>query len=456
MQYTVNSVNITNSTNTVTGNSTEFIGANALLPNVKPGDSFKIEGDEVIYTISSVPSNTSLTLSTSYVGPTVINALYQIARDFTPNLGLAEINPGDRDWAIHLTNGTIRRIDTLLATALSGAEGATVELLGYPKNIAATTEIIGYGDTAKAQMRLTWTSGSLKSNFIDVRYKLSTDAGWQLHPIIVGTSTTITDLVTGTYNIEMRTISTNGTYSNWSGISHAVVGPIKTNRLELEDMKRNFQYVSWAQFAVYDGFTDSSFRAVSDPSAYPATIKYGYLVTADATANRIFGYQSKAYPDITTLFMGSCTIGIPGTASDATKSWYTNEIKNLIMVDSASAAYPVTGNTSTIFTTDIAAVAGTYKLKTADPAYLLAFANYLDSTNGGYGSVKLDVSFNGGVDWQTVLDTHSNFDVTGGTVAIATTGHNYAVRVLLANDSMGRSPLFFNYLIATDPSPWRF
>lgn len=110
-QYTSGSVSVTNGSNTVTGNGTTFTG------NVVAGNSFKVKGDPVLYTIASVVSATSLTLTANYSGVTATGQQYQIARDFTPNYKFEEINVGDdQDWPIHLTQGTIRKIDTTLAS----------------------------------------------------------------------------------------------------------------------------------------------------------------------------------------------------------------------------------------------------------------------------------------------------------------------------------------------------
>jgi len=110
MQYTQGTVSVTNGSATVTGSNTEW------LSNVSAGHSFKVQGESVIYTIASVNSNTQLTLSANYAGTTKSGVGYQITRDFTPTLNLAEIYANDKDWTSHLTIETIRRIDEKLGT----------------------------------------------------------------------------------------------------------------------------------------------------------------------------------------------------------------------------------------------------------------------------------------------------------------------------------------------------
>ena len=113
MQYRQFTVNVTRGSRTVTGNGTAFTG------NVQPGNAFKVKDNPVIYTVSAVVSDTQLTLSANYSGNSITNTQYQITRDYTPNLELAEVHTGDQDWPVHLTQQTLRRIDALLGHLLS-------------------------------------------------------------------------------------------------------------------------------------------------------------------------------------------------------------------------------------------------------------------------------------------------------------------------------------------------
>lgn len=107
-QYRTGTVSVTNGSPIVSGSGTAWI------ENVSIGDAFKIESENVVYSVASVDSDNQITLSTNYVGVTASGLTYQIVVDFTPNLELPEIWAGDIDWPYHLTQG-LRRIDTLFA-----------------------------------------------------------------------------------------------------------------------------------------------------------------------------------------------------------------------------------------------------------------------------------------------------------------------------------------------------
>jgi hypothetical protein len=114
MQYNLYTVNVTNGLATVEGNSTSFV-----TKNVASGDAFKVIGDSVIYTVASVTNETLLTLTSAYQGTTGTLKPYAITRDYTPNLGLAEVGLGDQDWATIFTQRTLRPLDTIIANILS-------------------------------------------------------------------------------------------------------------------------------------------------------------------------------------------------------------------------------------------------------------------------------------------------------------------------------------------------
>ncbi len=118
--YTTGTVSVTNSSATVTGSGTSW------LTNVSVGDIFKVASEWNLYTIAVVVSDTEITLSTEYAGETASGLSYQIVRDFTPTLELMELYPGDRDWTIHLTLQTIRKIDTLFGTSASPQFGGLI------------------------------------------------------------------------------------------------------------------------------------------------------------------------------------------------------------------------------------------------------------------------------------------------------------------------------------------
>lgn len=111
--YVTGTVNMTNNSAAVVGVGTAFVA------NVAAGDGFLIVGETVYYTVLSITDDTHLTLSVNYAGVTGTGKTYQIARDWTANLGLAEIQPGDPNWPYLLTQKALRKIDTDLAPKAS-------------------------------------------------------------------------------------------------------------------------------------------------------------------------------------------------------------------------------------------------------------------------------------------------------------------------------------------------
>ena len=230
-----------------------------------------------------------------------------------------------------------------------------------------------------------------------------------------------------------------------------------TKTIELELMKMNFQQISWAQFAVFDAFEDETKRASPDPSTYDARVYQGYLDNGDdTTADRAFGFVSKTYTDITTVETGTSTSVGLNFLADTSKNWFTDEAKNLTLKDSASSTFTVTSNTSNTLTIAGTPAAGAYSLIDSNPGYTVAFCSFLDSTNGGTGYTKLEVSFNGGTNYQTFLDTENTIDLLEGTVAIDYPGNDYIARITLKNDGAGDGSVVYKFLVCTDPSCWRF
>src|SRR5574337_714021 len=120
-QYKTGTANVTNASNKIyiTGDGVD------LATNVTPGkDSFKRKDEFAIYNIIDVASDGGgeyILVSPDYAGADAEGVEYQIQRDFTPNLGLAEMNSGDDDWPHHITDGVIRKLDILLANTTGAA-----------------------------------------------------------------------------------------------------------------------------------------------------------------------------------------------------------------------------------------------------------------------------------------------------------------------------------------------
>jgi len=119
MQYQTGTVSVTNGSAIVTGSGTLWLTYASI------GDLFKVKGEDAIYTIASVDTDTQITLSANYAGTTDTGLQYQIARDFTPNLNLYEVWAGDKDWPYHLTVSTLRKLDSLLGILETGSSTTT-------------------------------------------------------------------------------------------------------------------------------------------------------------------------------------------------------------------------------------------------------------------------------------------------------------------------------------------
>jgi len=252
----------------------------------------------------------------------------------------------------------------------------------------------------------------------------------------------------GDITFELRSNSDNPFVSNYA--DHKAI--------ELELMKMNFQQISWAQFAIWDALDDESKRASPDPSPNQARVYQSKLDNGeDDTPDKEFGFVSKTYENITTVETGTSTnVGL-NFLTDSSKSWFTDECKNLTLIDSASNTFNVESNTSDTLTVSGTPASGAYSLKDDDPQYMVGFASLEDSTNGGYGYVRMEVSFDNGNSYQTVYDTiGTNIDRRQATLVIDNPGVDYIVRIILKSDGSGNSPYLYKFLVCTDPSPWRY
>lgn len=117
-QYQTGVVDVTSGSATVSGTGTTWT------TNVTVGDLFMVTGYSVQYQVASIPTDTSLTLNTTWAGSSLTDQTYTITRDFTTNLSLPEIYPGDRNWAFNITVA-FRIID--LAMSDVGTSAYTVE-----------------------------------------------------------------------------------------------------------------------------------------------------------------------------------------------------------------------------------------------------------------------------------------------------------------------------------------
>ena len=112
-QYSIGTASVTNGSATVTGSGTLF------LTNVNTGDSFTIASTGVVYDVAAVNSNTSITLSVAYAGPTVTGAVYAIGTSFTVPDNFPEMSQGDIETATIFTRA-MRKIQGKFSAIASG------------------------------------------------------------------------------------------------------------------------------------------------------------------------------------------------------------------------------------------------------------------------------------------------------------------------------------------------
>ena len=119
-QYKTGTVKVLSGEGAVEGTNTLWAA------NVEAADLFKMKNESVIYQVASVTDDTHLELSTTYNGTSRSGEQYQITRDFTPNLKMPEINPGDIDWPDNVTKA-LRTIDgRIVQTIMSGEVAPTL------------------------------------------------------------------------------------------------------------------------------------------------------------------------------------------------------------------------------------------------------------------------------------------------------------------------------------------
>jgi hypothetical protein len=118
-QYKTGSVKVVSGEAAVVGTGTLWAA------NVEVADSFKMKSESVIYQVGIVTDDTHISLSTLYNGTTRSGEQYQITRDFTPNLKLPEVSPGDIDWPDNVTKA-LRTIDGRIVQTIMSGEVAPV------------------------------------------------------------------------------------------------------------------------------------------------------------------------------------------------------------------------------------------------------------------------------------------------------------------------------------------
>ena len=145
-----------------------------------------------------------------------------------------------------------------------------------------------------------------------------------------------------TWRSDHTALEADGTLTAVNGYFSGVLdAPV----LDLELMKLCFASISWAQFAVFEAFSDEAGRADPDPSSPDATVTRGRLWNGgDVTPGRSFGFRSKEYANITTVYAGTSTAVGPGYLEDAAGTWFADQYKGFELVVSSGTVRTLTGS----------------------------------------------------------------------------------------------------------------
>lgn len=226
--------------------------------------------------------------------------------------------------------------------------------------------------------------------------------------------------------------------------------------VDMEAMRIAFNAVSWAQFAIWETFDDESRRDVGAPGN-PAAFVASTLWTGSSVPSYGAQWTSHYYPDATRVWSRTSTAVGAGYLEDSGAAWFDDQYQGFVLVDSAAAQRAIITSTASPrrLTVSGTPAAGAYSVTAGDPAYAVVFCTYECADNGGYGDVKIEVTFNGGSNWLTVLDTTTTTNMIGGIIEMAWPGDSYAFRITLTNDGSGRSPVVYRILVCTDPSVWQ-
>jgi hypothetical protein len=106
-QYNTGTVSVTALDATVTGSGTSWT------TEIAAGQLFTVVGDNEVYEVASVTSDTELELTQPYAGTTASGQSYIVARDFTPLNDIPLLSPGDLETA-KIYNRAMNIIDGLL------------------------------------------------------------------------------------------------------------------------------------------------------------------------------------------------------------------------------------------------------------------------------------------------------------------------------------------------------
>lgn len=256
---------------------------------------------------------------------------------------------------------------------------------------------------------------------------------------------------------KLRVGNPNQDYMSWDGSNLSLTGYVRSTDqpFDLELMKMSFQSISWAQFAIFDDFENTSRRRIPDTSLNKAMVTQGTLTNGgDKTANREFGFKTKLYNDITTVAMGTTDSVGTNFMMDADGDWFDGQYKGYLIKDYVGKTLTITECEPGIIRFNGTISPGPYQIISKLPTTTVLFCSFDDSSNGHFGNVKVELSFDNEAHFQTIIDTENGINNSGGMVSITNPGRTYSARFTLKNDSQGRGPTIYKFLACTDPSVW--
>lgn len=128
--YTTGTVSVTNNSNTVTGSGTTWLNT------VQPGWKFRVNTNGNWYTVASVSSNTSLTLTTPYFGPTATGQAYTLYAGGSPTAnftnGSTTVTGNGTSWSSVMNGWYIKNDATGVWYLISNVNSATQLTLSSP------------------------------------------------------------------------------------------------------------------------------------------------------------------------------------------------------------------------------------------------------------------------------------------------------------------------------------
>lgn len=162
-QYTTGTVNVVNGNNVITGVGTQWQTDPVDPIQVNDLIGVKVTGEEVLYTISAVDSDTQLQISVPYGGTTGNGLNYAITRNFTPG-GLPLMNIGDA-FIPQIYNRGLVALENLVSTTPFTLPVVDTQALVQDDVDATKLVRIDAGDTPPA------TTGALFMPSVDVDFR---------------------------------------------------------------------------------------------------------------------------------------------------------------------------------------------------------------------------------------------------------------------------------------------